>query len=555
MVMSSSTLASPAIGWRVVLLIGLFAVELGLLAFTYQFLVQIDCHLTDDWTLCRGLRGQVGRAISVAAMASLLLWARPALLRRFLQERALQGTPLWPIVLHFIGLFLLFLPYILASQDNITADFKSVAPYLLAGSLCAAVGGILWLAPISVWRRAFGPDAKVILLALTVALLLPDVADLILPLWNLWPLLTLGTFVTVALMLTAAGFDIVGDASRYVIGTGDFAVEVSRQCSGVEGLALVTGFTVIYAVMFHRDLRLKRYWLVVLPLGLLASWLLNALRITVLIALGDLVSPELAVNGFHSYAGWLFFTLLALGLMYLVHISPWLHRTTEDRVPQTAAATTASLPLRQDWMAACILPFILFMISSTIAASFFVHPELGYPLKAAAMAAALLYFLPALKQQSWDSDRIAFGVGLAIGLYWIFTAPTAADPASELNVLLAALSGLSFSIWAVLRLAGTTVLVPIVEELFFRGYLLERLSTAIGQQPRVRLAVTVLALLLSSGLFGLLHGRWLDGFIAGLLFGLLYLHKRSVADAVWAHVVANAVVAAAALIKGDFTLI
>lgn len=553
MVMSSSNLPSPAIGWRMVLLIGLFAVELGLLAFTYQFLVQIDCHLTDDWTLCRGLRSQVGRAMSLAAMASLLIWARPALMRRFLQERAQLGTPLWPVALHFLGILLLFLPYILARQENITADFNSLAPYFLAGSLCAAVGGIFWLAPLAVWRPAFGPDAKVILLAVGVATVLPDLADLILPLWNLWPVLTLGTFVTVALMLTAAGFDIVGDPSRYVIGTGDFAVEVSRQCSGVEGLALVTGFTVIYAVMFHRDLRLKRYWLVVLPLGLIASWLLNAVRITVLIALGDLVSPELAINGFHSYAGWLFFTLLALGLMYLVHISPWLHRAPEA-MPK-AQAVIASPPLREDWVAACILPFILFMISSTIAASFFVHPEMGYPLKAAAMAAALLYFLPALKQKGWDSDRIAFGVGLAIGLYWILTAPAAADPSSELNVLLAALSGVSFSIWAILRLAGTTVLVPIVEELFFRGYLLERLTAASGQSPRLRLAITILALLVSSGLFGLLHGRWLDGFIAGLLFGLVYLRKRSIADAVWAHVVANAVVAAAALIKGDFTLI
>lgn len=553
MVMSSSNLPSPAIGWRVVLLIGLFAVELGLLAFTYQFLVQIDCHLTGEWTLCRGLRGQVGRAISVAAMTALLLWARPALLRRFLQERGQQNIPLWPIALHFIGLLLLFLPYILARQENITGDFNSVAPYLLAGSLCAGVGGILWLAPLGVWRPVFGPDAKVILFALMVALLLPDLADLILPLWNLWPILTLGTFVTVALMLTAAGFDIVGDASRYVIGTGEFAVEVSRQCSGVEGLALVTGFTVIYAVMFHRDLRLTRYWLVVLPLGLIASWLLNAVRITVLIALGDLVSPDLAVNGFHSYAGWLFFTLLALGLMYLVHISPWLHRAPET-LPKAQAAV-ASPPLRQDWVAACLLPFILFMLSSTIAASFFVHPEMGYPLKAAAMAAALLYFLPALKQKSWDSDRIAFGVGLAIGLYWIVTAPRAADPSAELNLLLAGLSGVSFSIWAILRLAGTTVLVPLVEEMFFRGYLLERLTTVSGQGLRSRLVITVLALLVSAGLFGLLHGRWLEGFIAGLLFGLVYLRKRSIADAVWAHVVANAVVAAAALIKGDFTLI
>lgn len=553
MVTSSTSPASAPIGWRMLLLLGLFGFELGLLALTYQFLVQIDCHLTEDLAVCRGLRNQLGRVIAVAAMAALLSRARPVLISRFLQERGRVAAPLWAIALHFIGILLLFMPYILAQQENITSDFNSITPYLLIGSLCAAIGGILWLAPPSIWRDAFGPDAKILGLALAVALILPDLAELMLPLWHLWPVLTLGTFALVALMLLASGFEIVGDVSRYIIGTGDFAVEVSQQCSGVEGLALVSGFTLIYAVMFHRELRMTRYWLVVLPLGLLASWLLNGVRITVLIALGDLVSPELAVNGFHSYAGWLFFTLLALGLMYLVHISPWLHRAPD--ITAEAQAPAPVTPLREDWIAACILPFILFMISSTIAASFFVHPELGYPLKAAALAAAVYYFLPALRQKSWDGSHIALVTGAAIGIYWVVSAPNTAGPSSELNSLLAGLSGVMFSLWAVLRLAGTTILVPLVEELFFRGYLLERFAAAQIAQPRIRLGMTIFGVILSAGLFGLLHGRWFDGFIAGLLFGLIYLRRRSIADAVWAHVAANVIVAVAALIKGDFTLI
>ena len=63
-----------------------------------------------------------------------------------------------------------------------------------------------------------------------------------------------------------------------------------------------------------------------------------------------------------------------------------------------------------------------------------------------------------------------------------------------LNAGLASLPVGLWLCWVLVRLIGTIVLVPVVEELMFRGYLLDRFSHN-GQATRV------IGLLLSTGLF------------------------------------------------------
>lgn len=525
---------------RALLLIALFVAELVLLALAYQFLATIDCSATDAETTCRGLRSLVARALAVFAVAVVLLWARPGLASRFERLARRHPAPGQWTALHLGGVALLLVPLFVAAGTDMAPMFGRLLPFWLAGSAAAAVGAILWLAPLPVWRKAAGKDAPVVVGAFAGALVLPDLADLVLPLWWHWPQLTAMTFHAVAGLLELIGAPVYEDAAGYILGAGDFYVHIAHQCSGVEGLALVTGFTLLYAALFRDQIRVPHYWLVVLPLGLLLSWALNVLRIAVLIVIGDLVSPDLAVNGFHSYAGWLFFILLALGLMWFVHSTPWLHRTPAER--------PAPPPLRQDWDAARILPFVVFMLVSTVAAAFFFHPELGYPLKAAVMAGALAWFLPAYRGRDWRPTAPALMVGVAVGAFWIVAAPEDNMDAFVVSQLLTGLSETALILWIVCRVVGTVALVPLIEELFFRGYILARLD-------RGGMGWRIVALAVSSALFGLMHGRWWEAALAGLVFGTMALWRGRLADAVWAHVAANAVVAALALWRGDWALI
>jgi len=95
--------------------------------------------------------------------------------------------------------------------------------------------------------------------------------------------------------------------------------------------------------------------------------------------------------------------------------------------------------------------------------------------------------------------------------------------------------------------------VPIAEELAFRGYLLRRLIAAdFDQVTSVRF--TWLSFLVSSVLFGALHGRWLAGTVAGMCYALAMYRRGKVADAVIAHAVTNALIAADVLIMGNWGL-
>lgn len=532
--------ASPLpFGPRAFWVLALFLLELAALTILYQFFARIECMATEAETLCRGLRSLVARALSIAALVVLLFWAKPGLARRFIALGAATGRQGW-LLLHLAGIGLLAVPLLLAGGADMAPDFGRFAPIWGAGAVAAGGGGLAWLIAPRHWRSLAGPDLSSILLTLGIALVLPDLADLALPLWSHWPALTAATFQAVAGLLQLTGLPVYVDAPGFILGLQDFAVHVAQQCSGVEGLALVSGFTLVYALLFRSRLHWGRYWLVVLPLGLALSWGLNVVRISALVLIGEYISPELAVNGFHSFAGTLFFTLLALGLMALVQATPWLHRAEERR--------QENAPLRSDWLAARILPFILFMLLSSLVAALFTDPEAGYPVKAIGMGGALLFFWPALRLQNWRPVALPLFAGLGIGLLWVWSAAPAPARQSEILQMLAGFSVVGAGLWGALRLIGTVIFVPIIEELFFRGYLLARFDKP---QPLVRGA----ALLLSSAAFGLLHGRWLEGGLSGIAFGLLYLWRGRIADPVWAHVAANLTVAAFALLRQDWSLI
>lgn len=74
---------------------------------------------------------------------------------------------------------------------------------------------------------------------------------------------------------------------------------------------------------------------------------------------------------------------------------------------------------------------------------------------------------------------------------------------------------------------------PVVEEIFFRGFLLGGLQARIGAWP---------AILFSSGVFALFHllpGLYVPTFLLGVAFGWVYLKTRSIWPAIFAHSLHN----------------
>jgi CAAX protease family protein len=88
------------------------------------------------------------------------------------------------------------------------------------------------------------------------------------------------------------------------------------------------------------------------------------------------------------------------------------------------------------------------------------------------------------------------------------------------------------------RLAGAAIVVPVMEELFWRSLVMRwiRSPEFVSVVPR---QVGAWALLLSSGLFALEHHQWLAGLIAGLAYGGIYMRSGNLWIATFAHAITN----------------
>jgi len=88
------------------------------------------------------------------------------------------------------------------------------------------------------------------------------------------------------------------------------------------------------------------------------------------------------------------------------------------------------------------------------------------------------------------------------------------------------------------RLAGLVVVVPLIEELFWRSFLIRWLIDAdFARVPIGR--VTPAAAAISAIVFALEHPEWLPGLLAGLAWAWLLHRTRSVAACLVSHATAN----------------
>ena len=92
----------------------------------------------------------------------------------------------------------------------------------------------------------------------------------------------------------------------------------------------------------------------------------------------------------------------------------------------------------------------------------------------------------------------------------------------------------------VLRIAGAALVVPVMEELFWRSFLLRWVdrSDFMRLEPR---AVSLKSIVYCAIPFGLEHNLWFAGVLAGLAYGLLYRGTGKLWVAVLAHAVTNLV--------------
>lgn len=168
-----------------------------------------------------------------------------------------------------------------------------------------------------------------------------------------------------------------------------------------------------------------------------------------------------------------------------------------------------------------------------------------YPVKALTVAYLLFRFRGHYRELTFrdlanlPATLAACGIGLLVFALWIkmdWTLGAAGVPQGFNPELLAGrttqLAMTSF------RIAGAVLVVPVMEELFWRSFLIRYMidknfdTVPIGTFTWASFLVTV-------GLFGLEHNFIYAGIMAGIVYNLLLYRTRSLAHCVLAHAVTN----------------
>lgn len=524
--------AAPGASLRAGALLLLAAVELPFLAFLYD---PTAINAVDPgWERARVvLREFVPLALFF--LAALALVATPTRRALIAEWRAAAGGDRWRgWALANIAGFAALIAATIAFNEH--GSRIADPPWALFGLWTLAVGALYAvlaraLAPLSFWRRVIVRERSNILLAAGAAAFIEAGAILSRQSWNV---LSEATFRVSAWLLGLYETDVVADPARRILGAGDFEVSIAAACSGYEGIGLVVTFLAIYLYLFRSVLRFPNAFLI-LPLGAAAIWTLNSVRIALLISLGAHVSPEIAVTGFHSQAGWIMFLIVTLGLMLATHRIGFFH----DRAA-TLSTAPPSLAFRE--ATALLAPFLA-MTAAGILAAAFSGPENFwlYALRVVALAAALAAGWRYYMALDWRAGWTPIVLGLIVGAAWIATDPGRGEE-TALGAWLAGLSPAAAVAWIAMRLTGTILLVPVAEELAFRGYFHRKLiadkfeDVAEGAFSWKAFLVTALA-------FGLIHERWLAGALAGAVFALAMYRSGKVSGAIIAHMAANALIA------------
>lgn len=199
-----------------------------------------------------------------------------------------------------------------------------------------------------------------------------------------------------------------------------------------------------------------------------------------------------------------------------------------------------------------VLPFaiyILFLAFNDILgqtlASIFSQTQWLYAVRIAAVALPLILFwrqyheLNHRQTSSLNSYLLSVFVGVGIFLIWILPFPswamtadtTAFEPVNQhdnsLNIL-----------FVILRLSGAALIVPVMEELFWRSFLMRWLENQrfLTVKPS---AVSAFAFISTAALFAIEHHLWLAGLLAGIAYGWLYRKEGNLWMPIIAHVVTN----------------
>lgn len=142
--------------------------------------------------------------------------------------------------------------------------------------------------------------------------------------WKLWPFFS-GVVLRSVTLLLSLHVSPVREIGPLTLLVDDFAVRIEQACSGLDSIFLFTSLYTLIALVEWKHIHKKRVIFLYIP-AVLGMFLVNILRVYVLILVGVYISPQLALQLFHTYLGMVLFIIyfyffLSVSAKYLRKVS------------------------------------------------------------------------------------------------------------------------------------------------------------------------------------------------------------------------------------------
>ena len=206
-----------------------------------------------------------------------------------------------------------------------------------------------------------------------------------------------------------------------------------------------------------------------------------------------------------------------------------------------------------------VVPFVFFLVLTGLQDKF---GDAGrywvYLAKTLAVAGMVWAIRPFIAEMRWKLSWEAVAVGVGVTVMWVgldslypkldvlmmkvglSKAKTAAEQAAEIWNPHAQFGQGATLAWffIVVRTVGSSLVVPPLEEVFFRSFLYRYIAKPEFMSVRVG-AFAWTPFLLTSVLFGFEHREWLAGILCGFAYQGLVCWKGRLGDAIAAHAITN----------------
>jgi CAAX prenyl protease-like protein len=220
----------------------------------------------------------------------------------------------------------------------------------------------------------------------------------------------------------------------------------------------------------------------------------------------------------------------------------------DDRYAASAAAIPADAPMfnRAAWIR--ILPFaayLLFIVIGDLLERFGASAGVLrwlYPAKVALVTVLLALFwrrYAELKRFPLSAAAIASAVvtGVVVLVLWVSLDAgwmiVGSSPGYDPRV-----DGRIDWLLVAIRIAGAALVVPVMEELFWRSFLMRWIDAADFESVEPS-QLSLKSFVITVLLFGIEHNLWLAGIVAGIAYGWLYKRYRNLWSPILAHAVTN----------------